>query len=263
MKRYLPILGFVFVGVIAGLLVRGIPVVLHVNAGDGVSQTEQNGDVNGDQTLDMSDAVYLLIHLFNGGPEPVACAQNAELGERVDALEEGMGAVADEVGGVGEGLALLADAIDRMGTPCKERHDRFIEHGDGTVTDTCTGLMWHQRASLLQLRLDAVNEYLEASDLGGFNDWRLPTAPELEVLFSPDRGGVALRRLRIEPVFVFPALLTQPGSHPELWSSSGDAEFKWTASFYGFEQHAPTLRLVHMNPRAPAAHNVLAVRNVE
>ena len=25
-----------------------------------------NGDVNGDQVLDMSDAVYLLIHLFNG-----------------------------------------------------------------------------------------------------------------------------------------------------------------------------------------------------
>ena len=33
MKRYMAILGFVFVGILAGLLVRGIPIVVQVNAG--------------------------------------------------------------------------------------------------------------------------------------------------------------------------------------------------------------------------------------
>ena len=30
-----------------------------------------NGDVNGDERLDMSDAIYLLLHIFRDGPEPV------------------------------------------------------------------------------------------------------------------------------------------------------------------------------------------------
>ena len=50
MKRYLAIFGFVFIGVIAGLIVRGIPIVLQVNAGGGI-QTDRNGDVNGDARL--------------------------------------------------------------------------------------------------------------------------------------------------------------------------------------------------------------------
>ena len=29
-----------------------------------------NGDVNGDNSLDLSDAIYLLAHLFQGGPAP-------------------------------------------------------------------------------------------------------------------------------------------------------------------------------------------------
>ena len=54
---------------------------------DGPLSTRQNGDVNGDQVLDMSDAVYLLIHLFNGGPDPVALADSPEVLDRMDALE--------------------------------------------------------------------------------------------------------------------------------------------------------------------------------
>ena len=32
-----------------------------------------NGDVNGDNALDLSDAIFLLTHLFQGGPAPVPC----------------------------------------------------------------------------------------------------------------------------------------------------------------------------------------------
>jgi len=41
--------------------------------GQGGVTVSGNGDVNGDNGLDLSDAIYLLSHLFQGGPEPVAC----------------------------------------------------------------------------------------------------------------------------------------------------------------------------------------------
>lgn len=34
-----------------------------------------SGDVNGDLTVDITDPVHLLSYIFEGGPEPVACAQ--------------------------------------------------------------------------------------------------------------------------------------------------------------------------------------------
>ena len=64
---------------------------------DGPLATRQNGDVNGDQILDMSDAVYLLIHLFNGGPNPVALADSPEVLDRLDILENAVtGLLADD-----------------------------------------------------------------------------------------------------------------------------------------------------------------------
>lgn len=45
----------------------------------------RNGDVNGDGKLDLADAVYFLSWLFEGGPEPVALAQedDVEFGKMV------------------------------------------------------------------------------------------------------------------------------------------------------------------------------------
>ena len=122
MKRYLAIFGFVFIGVIAGLIVRGIPIVLQVNAGGGI-QADRNGDVNGDARLDMSDAVYLLLHIFRDGPQPVALAQ----GEPADlrGLEGSLGSIADSL------------AYESL----KNRHDRFVDNGDQTVTDRLTNLI--------------------------------------------------------------------------------------------------------------------------
>jgi hypothetical protein len=34
-----------------------------------------SGDINGDATVDITDPVHLLSYIFEGGPEPVACAQ--------------------------------------------------------------------------------------------------------------------------------------------------------------------------------------------
>jgi len=47
------------------------------------------GDVNGDSSVDISDPIYLLQFMFQGGPPPAACAQDPTL----DALNSALGEI--------------------------------------------------------------------------------------------------------------------------------------------------------------------------
>ena len=131
-------------------------------AGGGAAQgrgaaTLGNGDVNGDDSLDLSDAIYLLSFLFQGGPMPVPCPGSGAAG-----------------GGAGIGGAPLPDtgakdcyhhngirdeecddnpevtvncpgqdAVHAATTGCSVS-PRFVDNLDGTITDNCTNLMWQQ-----------------------------------------------------------------------------------------------------------------------
>ena len=50
----------------------------------------------------------------------------------------------------------------------------FIVNGDGTVTDTVTGLMWQQTDGG-EMTVEAAETYCASLMLGGYDDWRLPT----------------------------------------------------------------------------------------
>jgi hypothetical protein len=54
----------------------------------------------------------------------------------------------------------------------------YIDNGDGTVTDNVTGLMWEQ-APTGDYSWEEAQEYCENLELGGYDDWRLPTLKEL------------------------------------------------------------------------------------
>ena len=59
-------------------------------------------------------------------------------------------------------------------------HAGYIDNGDGTVTDTGTGLMWQQATALREHTWKQAISYCEHVSLAGYSDWRLPTFKELQ-----------------------------------------------------------------------------------
>ncbi len=70
---------------------------------------------------------------------------------------------------------------------------RFIDNGDGTVTDTKLGLMWTQAtlsdANVSQHEADRI---CAACRIGGHEDWRLPDVEELFLLADRTRRRPAI-----------------------------------------------------------------------
>lgn len=67
----------------------------------------------------------------------------------------------------------------------------FIIHNNGTVTDTVTGLMW-QRTDGGEMKIDNASIYCDTLSLGGYTDWRLPSAHESFSILNMQRTNPAL-----------------------------------------------------------------------
>lgn len=101
------------------------------------------------------------------------------------------------------------DAAMRVGLPL-----RFIDHGDGTITDASTGLMWEKKCSgcgglhdfgsdfrwrgvgghpTIWDWLDAVNAE-GGSGFAGYDDWRIPNVKELQSIVDYERFNPAVTR---------------------------------------------------------------------
>ncbi len=71
--------------------------------------------------------------------------------------------------------------------------DRFIDNGDGTVTDRVQKLMWSQRDNESDINWEDANRWVKYNFcylLPGnkFDDWRMPTVNELKSLFVNDES---------------------------------------------------------------------------
>ena len=86
----------------------------------------------------------------------------------------------------------------KIGAVLSNSNGRFIVNTDGTVTDQQTGLTWYILDSHIELREcldhDAADEYVKNLTVGGYKDWRLPTANDLMVVMNtkssfPDSGA--------------------------------------------------------------------------
>jgi hypothetical protein len=85
-----------------------------------------------------------------------------------------------------KGAALLVRAV-RGG----QLTGNLVDNGDGTVTDTATGLMWQQLESGMMTWAAAL-DHCETLSLAGYGDWRLPNINELYSIvhhkLEPDEG---------------------------------------------------------------------------
>jgi hypothetical protein len=70
----------------------------------------------------------------------------------------------------------------------------YTDNGDGTVTDTSTGLTWQKASSSGKIWEQAL-AYCEGLSLGGYTDWRLPTVKELQSLEDYSRLSPAINTM--------------------------------------------------------------------
>ena len=115
--------------------------------------------------------------------------------------------------------------------------ERYTNHGNGTVTDNATGLMW-QRCAIGQSGNDCTGSarsftWEEAlaeaanSNHAGFSDWRLPNIKELHSLVARDRYDPAIN------INAFPN--TPSNWHWSTSPSAIDADNAWILDFeYGY-----------------------------
>jgi hypothetical protein len=70
---------------------------------------------------------------------------------------------------------------------------RFTDHGNGTVTDNLTGLMWTKNANIWGgVTWNTAVDNCEGYSLAGYSDWRLPNVQELQSLMDYGRSNPAL-----------------------------------------------------------------------
>jgi hypothetical protein len=77
---------------------------------------------------------------------------------------------------------------------------RFVDNGDGTVTDTKRQLMWQKGDNGDDVTFDQAQKYCRNLRLGGHTDWRLPKPDERDTatvveLMMPIHSPAAYARL--------------------------------------------------------------------
>ena len=101
----------------------------------------------------------------------------------------------------------------------------LVDNGDGTVTDTGSGLMWQKNttAQVTYTWQDALS-YCQSLSLVGYSDWRLPNRNELQSLVDYSRSNPALD----------PLLAPYTGYFLLYWSSTTNADDTSSAWFVSF-----------------------------
>ena len=98
-----------------------------------------------------------------------------------------------------------------------------IDNGDGTVTDTGTGLMWQKATAPGTYTWEAALVYCENLNLANHTDWRLPTAKELASLVDTSRNSPAINTTYLPDT-----------RSSDYWSSTtyaGSSYYAWYLNF--------------------------------
>ncbi|MFI3304252.1 MAG: DUF1566 domain-containing protein [Rikenellaceae bacterium] len=103
--------------------------------------------------------------------------------------------------------------------------NKFVDNGNGTVSDLATGLMWQQGDSKKGLNWEEALEYaakMNKKRYRGYNDWRVPNVKELQSLVDYTRSPESTDSAAIDPIFEISAITNEGGQKdfPFFWSST-------------------------------------------
>lgn len=98
----------------------------------------------------------------------------------------------------------------------------FVDNGDGTVSDTATGLMWQQADNGAGTIWGEALAYCENLSLAGYDDWRLPNIKELHSIVDYSRSPDATNSAALDPIFSISGITNEAGQpdYPFFWSST-------------------------------------------
>lgn len=137
------------------------------------------------------------------------------------------------------------------------KSDRYIDNGDGTVTDTKTNLMWKKCAegqsgdkcngTAITYGWDtATSNFGGGGSFAGYSDWKIPTIDELKSLVYcsngtptplPDKMECATSDAAYQHPTIDTKSFPNVGLHTVFWSSSTHTyihpgDFVWHVAFY-------------------------------
>ena len=101
--------------------------------------------------------------------------------------------------------------------------NQFMDNGDGTITDLATGLMWQQADDGTARDWEEALSYAEQLELGGYSDWRLPNAKELQSIVDYTRCPDITGSPAIDPMFSTSEITDpdgNPGQYPYFWTGT-------------------------------------------
>ena len=79
--------------------------------------------------------------------------------------------------------------------------NNFVDNGDGTITDLATGLMWQLADDGITRDWESALSYSENLNLGGYDDWRLPNAKELQSIVDYSKSMQSTNTAAINDLF--------------------------------------------------------------
>jgi len=101
----------------------------------------------------------------------------------------------------------------------------FTDEGDGTVSDGATELMWMQDDNGEGVDWEDALALCDGSGHAGYDDWRLPSAKELQSLVDYSRSPDVTGSAAMDPIFSCSSITNEAGDadFPFYWSSTTHA----------------------------------------
>ncbi len=136
----------------------------------------------------------------------------------------------------------------------------FTDNGDGTITDTATGLMWMKDDRGSGLNWQDALSYSEDLSLEGYDDWRLPSVKELQSIVDYSRSPATTSSPAMDPIFNSTSITDEGDGNnwPFYWSGTTHATWNGQGGNGCYVAFGEALGFMEMPPNS-GNYNLLDV----